>query len=278
MSAISIRGIVFIFVLVNLQSYTCWGWGGGNRRQEPEEKKDLYKLLELTKKASKDEIKKQYKKLTRKYHPDKNPDTKDLFVEINEAYEILSDPKKRRVYDTKGYAAAKKAGTQQESAGDDMDIFSRFFGGGMRRENKMDDFKVKLKVSLNDLYNGKEMEFKYTRNVICPHCRGIGADSEEDIHKCQQCNGQGVILQRREIAPGYVQQFQQQCPKCQGKGNVIKKQCHVCKGYKIVPTIEELNLFVEKGMTNGQEIVSTYYSIRFMKILLMNQLIKIQET
>lgn len=249
------RNLMILILLIFLNSSAiCWGWGG-NQKRAPEVKKDLYKIMELTKKASKEEIKKQYRKLTRKYHPDKNPEHRDIFTEITEAYEILSDPKIRRVYDTRGYQAAKEQQNKPDNQHDEMDVFSSFFGGQMKRQNKMEDFKIKLKVSLKDIYNGKELEFKYTRNVICPHCRGIGADSEEDIHVCQHCQGQGVILERRQIAPGYVQQFQRQCPHCGGKGKVIKKHCHVCKGDKIVPTIEDLTVFVEKGMKNGQEIV-----------------------
>ena len=247
--------IIFVNLISNINS---WGWGGNNNRQnkKDEVKKDLYKILELTKKANKDEIKKKYKTLSRKYHPDKNPNNKEIFIEITEAYEILSDAKLRRVYDTKGYTAAKESQNKPDNHQDDMDPFSHFFGGQMRRQNKMEDFRIKLKVSLKDLYNGKELEFKYTRNIICPHCRGIGADSEDDIKTCPKCQGNGVILERRQLAPGYVQQFQRQCPSCGGKGTTIKKHCHVCHGDKIIPTIEELTVFVEKGMKNGQEIVS----------------------
>lgn len=233
-----------------------------------EEKKDLYKLLEIERKATKEEIKKQYRRLSRKYHPDVNPNSKDKFTEITEAYEILSDTKKRRVYDTKGYQAAKNYGNNEQGGHDDMDILSRFFGGGMRRENKLEDMRIKMKVSLKNLFIGKEFNFKYTKNVICPHCRGMGADSENDIHVCGKCKGQGVILETRQLAPGYVQQFQKQCPSCGGKGKVIKKTCHVCKGDKIIPSIESLSVYIEKGMKNGQEIVSYYTLTIFFFVIL----------
>lgn len=243
--------IFFLLSILLLNQSNSWGFGGGNDAQKGPNK-DLYKLMDISKKASKEEIKKQYRKLTRLHHPDKNPESKELFTEISEAYEILSDPKKRRIYDTKGYQAAKSYNPEQEN--NEMDLFS-FFGGG-KRENKMDNLRINIKVSLNDLYNGKEFDFKYTRNIICPHCRGTGADSEHDIKTCTKCNGQGMILERRQIAPGYVQQFQTYCPVCNGKGKTIKKECHVCHSKKIVPTIEDLSVFIEKGMKNGQEIVS----------------------
>ena len=250
---ISSTVLIVIICLTTIKFGNSWGWGGGEEPKRKEVKKDLYKILELTKKASKEEIKKQYRKLTRQFHPDRNPEHREKFTDVNEAYEILSDPKRRRVYDTKGYTAAKEFNPNNQESNDN-DILSRFFGG-QRRENKMEDFRIKLKVSLKDLYIGKEFDYKYTRNVICPHCRGSGADSDEDIHKCTKCGGQGVVIEKRQIAPGYIQQFQKHCPSCGGKGNVIKKQCHVCQSKKIRPSIEELSVFVEKGMKNGQEIV-----------------------
>lgn len=239
--------LLIIAVFLFLHQYT--------EAKQKEEQKDLYKILELEKKATKEEIKKQYRKLSRKYHPDRNPDSKELFTDISEAYEILSDTKKRRVYDTKGYSAAKNYGDNDQGH-DDMDILSRFFGGGMRRENKLEDMRIKMKVSLKNLYIGKEFSFKYTKNIICPHCRGVGADSDRDIHTCSKCGGQGVVMETRQLAPGYIQQFQKQCTSCGGKGRVINKTCHVCNGDKIIPSIESLSVYIEKGMKNGQEIVS----------------------
>lgn len=90
---------------------------------------------------------------------------------------------------------------------------------------------------------------------MCPHCRGSGADSHEDVSQCTRCNGQGIVIERQQIAPGFVQQFQQKCPKCNGKGKMVKKNCHVCQAKKIVKGLEELTVYIEKGMQNGHEIV-----------------------
>jgi len=243
--------VVFIlyFSTFCLSFVNSWG----SRNKQPEEQKDLYKLLELGKNAKIEEIKKQYRLLTRKYHPDKPTGDKEKYTEINEAYEILSDPNKRRIYDTRGYEAAKRADLHDQQ--DDGDIFSSFFGGQMRKEKKMDDQRIKIRVTLSDLYNGKELSFKYTKNIICPHCRGTGAESDEDIHVCQKCGGQGVILERQQIAPGFIQQFQKQCPKCGGKGKTVTRGCHICSSNRIVPTYEEMSVYIEKGMSEGQEIV-----------------------
>lgn len=249
--------VLLIASISFLSLVSCWGFGGGQQERKKGPEKDLYKVLEITKRATKEEIKKAYRTLTRKYHPDRNPEYKEKYTEINEAYEILSDQKKRRVYDTRGYQAAKSADSQGDN--DDVDLISSFFGGGGRRMNKNEDTRIKLKVSLKDLYNGKELSFKYTRNIICPHCRGTGADSDDDIKVCEKCQGQGVILERQQIAPGYIQQFQRQCPKCGGKGKTIRRSCHVCSGNKIVPNIEDMSIYVEKGMTDGQDIVSLIF-------------------
>lgn len=251
--------VILIFLLVSFLTpdlVSCWG--RNNARQKGEEK-DLYKILELPKNASKNDIKRQYRKLTRKYHPDVNPNEKERFTNIAEAYEILSDDKKRRIYDRQGYQAAKEADMHGEGHGGGdpfADIFSSFFGGGRaRHENKHEDVRVKLRVSLKDLFIGREISFHFSKNVVCPHCRGSGAESDEDVKQCGRCGGQGVILERQQIAPGFVQQFQRQCPSCNGKGKTITRNCHLCQGEKIVKGLEEMSVFVEKGMKDGQEIV-----------------------
>ena len=181
--------------------------------------KDLYKILELKRTATQAEIKKQYRKLTIKYHPDRNrgdPTMKDKFTDVAEANEILSDAKKRRIYDRGGMDAVKTHIEQQnQGGGGGFDpfggMFGGFFGGGGDGGEKRDeDLRIKLRTTLYDLYVGREVEYTYTRSVVCPHCRGSGADSHDDVKECDRCNGKGHVLTRQEIAPGFVQQFQQQ--------------------------------------------------------------------
>jgi len=135
-------------------------------------------------------------------------------------------------------------------------MFGNFFGGGQQGggEQRDSDLRIRLRVSLLDLYIGKEIEYTYTRNVVCPHCRGSGADSHDDIKECDKCQGKGHILQRQQIAPGFIQTFQTNCPKCNGKGKMIGLSCHVCHGDKIVKGLEELTVYIEKGMMDGHEI------------------------
>lgn len=244
--------VICIFINIVFLNITIQ-WGSRQNKQ-PEEKKDLYGILELNKRASQEDIKSQYRKLTRKYHPDKKDGNLEKFRDISEAYEILSDSNKRRIYDTRGYEAAKNSNSPNGQNEDEDDVFSSFFGGRMRKENKMDDQRIKIRVGLSDLYSGKEFFFKFSKNIICPHCRGSGAESDDDVQVCQKCGGNGIIIERQQLGPGFVQQFQRTCPKCGGKGKTVTKSCNVCKSEKIIPTIEEMNIYVEKGMSNGQEI------------------------
>jgi DnaJ-related protein SCJ1 len=113
--------------------------------------------------------------------------------------------------------------------------------------------KIKIKMSLEDLYNGKEMEVKYTRNVICPHCRGSGADDPEDVRECPKCKGQGVTMRQQQLAPGFVQQFQEQCGKCAGTGRIKTSTCHVCSSKKTMNALDDIYVFVERGTPDGHE-------------------------
>ena len=218
--------------------------------------KDLYKILGVKRDATQNEIKHKYRQLSRQYHPDKNrsPEAADKYKEINEAYEILSDNKKRRLYDRGGMEAVNRDG--QMEGHDPFDIFDIFTGGRHRRQdrNRGEDLRVKVRASLKDLYIGREYEFTYTRNAMCPHCRGSGADSYEDVEKCDQCDGKGVYMETKRLGPGFIQQIQKTCPKCGGRGKMIKKVCHVCHGKKIMRSLEEMTLYIEKGMRSGSEI------------------------
>ncbi|GJQ70079.1 hypothetical protein Trydic_g22555 [Trypoxylus dichotomus] len=157
----------------------------------------LYEILGVSRSASDNEIKKQYRKLAKEYHPDKNPQAGDKFKEISYAYEVLSDPKKRQVYDKYGL----KGGLFGGFAG---------FGGGMRRRQRGEDTIHPLKVSLEDMYNGKTAKLQLSKNVICSACGGKGG----------------------KLGPGMTQQLQSRCPDCQGEGETIneKDRCTTCHG------------------------------------------------
>lgn len=115
------------------------------------------------------------------------------------------------------------------------------------------NMNIKLKVTLEDVYAGKEMEIKYTRNTLCPHCRGTGADDPEDIKVCPKCNGQGVVMETQRLGPGFIQQFQTQCNACGGKGKTKTSTCHECQGHNTKQALDELYVFIEAGTPDGHE-------------------------
>ncbi|KAF1807524.1 hypothetical protein V8B55DRAFT_1466476 [Mucor lusitanicus] len=222
--------------------------------------KDYYKVLDVPKNAPLSQIKKHFKKLSRVYHPDKNPNdatASEKFMEIAEAYEVLSNEEKRNTYDRFGEEGLKQQQQQQQNAGSNPfgNIFSQFFGGQPQGKPKTANIEIPLQVSLEDIYNGANIEVDISKQVICNHCFGSGAHGSDSIHTCGACQGQGHVLKQVQIAPGFVQQFQQQCDKCQGKGKVITKYCKACNGHKINRGNEQYTVTVERGMSSGQKIV-----------------------
>ena len=217
----------------------------------------LYDILSVAPEASQAEIKKAYRKLALKYHPDKNPDEPEKFKEISAAFEVLSDEKKRTLYDKHGEQGLKEgAGGEFHSP---FDIFDMFFGGGRRRQPgdkaKGKDTVHQLKVSLEELYNGAKRQLAVQKNVICDGCNGIGG-KEGSVQKCDNCNGSGVDVKLRQIGPGMVQQIQQSCRECNQTGEKIKEKdrCKKCKGKKVVRERKVLDCEIDKGMKDGQKI------------------------
>lgn len=213
--------------------------------------REYYDLLDVTPKASENEIKKAYRKLSQKYHPDKNPGddkAQDMFVKIATAYEVLSDTEKRRKYDQYGPDFEKQEQQQNYNPWGD------WFGGGQQREKKGPELPIKIPVTLEDIYNGKEIDIFHTKQVVCPHCRGSGADDPDDVETCPVCRGQGYTLKKQQIAPGFYQQFQATCDRCDGKGKVFSSVCHVCGGTKTISGMDTFTLFIEKGVKNGHPL------------------------
>ncbi|KAI8912916.1 hypothetical protein DFJ77DRAFT_440978 [Powellomyces hirtus] len=229
----------------------------------------FYDLLEVSSTASESELKKAYRKLALKYHPDKNPDAGDKFKDISHAYEILSDAQKREVYDRYG-----EEGLSGEGGGgpgmSPEDLFSHLFGGGGggffgggggRSRNagprKGKDMAHALKVSLEDLYKGKVSKLALQKQVICNKCDGKGG-KEGAVKTCTGCHGRGVKIIMRQIGP-MIQQMQQTCPDCNGEGEMIKEKdrCKACNGKKISSERKILEVYIDKGMQDGQKITFT---------------------
>ncbi|KAL1977286.1 hypothetical protein VTN31DRAFT_145 [Thermomyces dupontii] len=221
---------------------------------------DYYKILGLDRSASEKDIKRAYRTLSKKYHPDKNPGDETAqkkFVDIAEAYEVLSTPSTRKIYDQYGHEGLE----QHKSGGghrahDPFDLFSRFFGGGghFHGQRKGPDMELRLSLPLRDFYTGREVEFEVEKQQICEQCEGTGS-ADGKVERCDKCGGHGIIVQKHMIAPGMFQQVQTHCDKCGGKGKRIKKPCPVCHGRRVVRKPTTFSATIERGMGTGSRIV-----------------------
>ncbi|XP_059430693.1 dnaJ protein homolog [Corylus avellana] len=221
-----------------------------------------YEVLGVSKNASQDDLKKAYKKAAIKNHPDKGGDP-EKFKELAQAYEVLSDPDKREIYDQYGEDALKEGMGGGGGGHDPFDIFSSFFGGSPfgggssrgRRQRRGEDVVHPLKVSLEDLYLGISKKLSLSRNVLCSKCKGKGSKSGASM-KCAGCQGTGMKVTIRHLGPSMIQQMQHACNDCKGTGETIsdKDRCPQCKGEKVVQEKKVLEVIVEKGMQNGQRI------------------------
>ncbi|XP_061356860.1 dnaJ protein homolog ANJ1-like isoform X2 [Gastrolobium bilobum] len=221
-----------------------------------------YEILGISNNASQEDVKKAYKKLAIKAHPDKGGDP-EKFKEIGEAYQVLADPEKREIYDQYGEDALKEGMGGGGGGPDPFDIFQSFFGGSPfsggssrgRRQRRGEDVVHPLKVSLDDLYLGTSKKLSLSRNVICSKCSGKGSKSGV-APSCVACQGTGMKVSIRQIGPGMIQQMQHPCNECKGTGETIsdRDRCPLCKGEKVVQEKKVLEVVVEKGMQNGQKI------------------------
>jgi DnaJ family protein A protein 2 len=211
------------------------GFGRQSSNSDPPDTTKLYETLEISKDASQKDVKKAYFRLSKLHHPDKGGD-EHKFKEIAAAYEILSDPEKRKNYDQYGLEGVD---TDEGAAARGEDLFSMFFGGGGRRSarssgpRKGPAVNHPIKVSLEDLYNGKTVKLAVNRKVI------VG-----EVQTCDKCNGQGVVVEIRQLGPGMITQMQRPCSKCNGQGNNAKTKTER----------KVLEVHVEKGAHHNEKI------------------------
>ncbi|KAI0649090.1 DnaJ-domain-containing protein [Trametes meyenii] len=219
---------------------------------------DLYKVLELSRTASEQDIRKAYKRLSRKFHPDKNkePGAEEKFVEIAHAYEVLSDATKRQIYDRHGEEGLRAHEGGQQPHANPFDMFQSFFGGHAAHQTRRGPTSVsEFEVSLADIYTGASIDFMVKKRILCDHCRGTGAASSADVHTCNACGGHGVRVVRQQIMPGMFTQSQVTCNECGGRGSVIGKKCPHCQGNKVMDHTQHYTLEVPKGAPEGHEVV-----------------------
>ena len=221
-----------------------------------------YDILGVKPDATVDELKKAYRKLALKLHPDKNPDNDpEQFKQLSQAYEVLSDEKKRTVYDQYGEQGLKEGGGPGGFHGSDpFDIFNMFFGGGGhpfggRQENRGKNLIHQLSVSLEELYNGAVRKLALQKSVICDKCEGIGG-KKGSVTKCATCKGSGFVVRVHQIAPGMIQQMRAHCSDCEGQGEQInpKDRCKTCDGKKIKRERKIIEVHIDKGMEDGKKI------------------------
>ena len=235
------------------------------------EKRDYYEVLGVSKNATKDELKKAYRKLAIQYHPDKNPGDKaaeEKFKEAAEAYDVLSDDAKRQRYDRYGHAGVGGASGGGFSDVNDIfshfgDIFGDFFGGGSfggfggggrsRMVRKGANLRVKVKLNLLEIVTGVEKKIKIKKKIACTACNGTGAASSNDVQTCPDCKGNGSVYRTSNTMFGMMQQ-EVQCSRCGGDGKLITHKCPTCSGEGIVDAEETVTVKIPAGVAEGMQL------------------------
>jgi DnaJ-class molecular chaperone len=235
---------------------------------------NYYDVLGISKDASEDEVKKSYRKLAVKWHPDKNPDNKEeaeaRFKEISEAYQVLSDEKKRQIYDTYGEEGLRRDGGMGGGEGHGFnspeDIFKMFFGGGrspfgmdgfgsgdifghqqQTRIKKTDPKVVNIPISLKEIYNGSKKKITLKIKCLCNKCGGYGG---LNMKTCTGCNGNGITIINRMIGPGMIQRIQAVCTVCNGSKKTTENRCNDCNGNGSILNEKQFLLIIEPGSEN----------------------------
>ena len=239
-------------------------------------KRDYYEVLEVSRSASVDEIKKAYRKLAIKYHPDRNPgdaEAEAKFKEAAEAYDVLHDPQKRQQYDQFGFDAPSGGfggGSPFGGAGGFSmdDIFSMFgdvfgghgggfggFGGGGQQAPKYrgSDLRLKVRLSLQEVATGVTKKFKVRKDVTCEHCHGTGAEGGSGTETCPNCHGSGVEIRTQQSMFGMIQ-TQTACHLCGGEGTIIKNKCTHCQGEGVVKGEEVVEINIPAGVAEGMVV------------------------
>jgi molecular chaperone DnaJ len=228
-------------------------------------KRDYYEVLGIGRNASEQDLKGAYRKLALKYHPDRNPNNKEAeekFKEAAEAYAVLSDPEKRRVYDAYGHAGLGSAAAQPDFNADVFadfsDIFGDFFGfgdlfgGGGRRRTRAqrgDDLRYDLEISFEEAVRGIEAEIQVPRMESCSQCNGTGAEDKDGWTTCATCRGRGEVIYQQ----GFLS-IRRTCGTCGGRGKLLRRPCRTCKGEGYVQKTRQLKVKIPAGVDSGMKM------------------------
>ncbi|HUZ81189.1 MAG TPA: molecular chaperone DnaJ [Gaiellaceae bacterium] len=219
--------------------------------------KSLYESLGVSKNASQDEIKKAYRKLVREVHPDTNPGNEERFKEVQGAYDVLSDPEKRKQYDVMGGANGRvgPGGTTFDFGDFDLgDIFGGMFGGGRGRQTQQrgqrgNDVEVEVRVSFEDALRGAQVTVPVQLELACHTCHGTGAAPGTAPTKCPQCGGSGVVATSQGLFA-----LQQPCPRCHGMGSIVETPCPTCRGSGRERRTKRYTVKIPGGVKDGTRI------------------------
>jgi molecular chaperone DnaJ len=247
--------------------------------------KDFYEVLGVARGATTEEIKKAYRKLAHKYHPDKGGGSEEKFKEINQAYQVLSDQAKRQQYDQfgqtfdqggfsgrsgpggfdfSGFDFSRKGGAggfNFEFGGSGFeDIFADIFGGGQRQRRKKAgrDIQVDVEISFEEMVRGTEREIKIYKRIVCPECQGSGADAKAEVKTCPTCKGSGKVQKTSQSFFGIFSQIAE-CPECHGEGKIFSQKCRKCGGDGRVKNEVTVKVVIPAGISDGQTVSLTGY-------------------
>jgi len=200
---------------------------------------DFYQILGIDRNTNEKAMKTAYRKLTAKYHPDRNPGDKNaqqMFIKITKAYETLSDPNKRQIYDIYGEDGLDNEGQMAYS-----------------HKERGHNAHIDIDVELSELYNGSTKTVSIQKNVVCNECHGTGGKLGQ-TKKCTKCHGKGQVIEDVDTGMGFTFKMQNECSKCGGKGIIFKEKCSKCKGHKVLKEDKTLTVHVEKGMKHLEKI------------------------
>lgn len=228
--------------------------------------KDYYSILGVSRSASEEEIKKAFRTLAHKYHPDKKGGDEQKFKEVSEAYAVLSDKKKRAQYDNLGAGFQGSGGFDFSNFGgfggpgfegfqdfDLGDVFGEFFGGGRARTPRGRDISIDIEVSFRDAVFGTERRVLISKMAECETCAGNGAEKGAGFVKCEACNGKGRIQENRSTFFGSFTSTRT-CPPCRGRGEIPKSSCKTCRGEGVLKRQEEIHIVIPAGIQDGEMV------------------------